>query len=286
MKSTTIDLAPMRVDGESFCGCYHNNPPEGYSLSGKHEPVISAVLDWWRNALQGMSNHTDDNEVFIERMVQLVDIELETGGRWPLFVNLGKTGCGCYCGILKDCTEAVLSPEVANVMKRREQGLEPVSAERPFCLPAAFVNDCNRMMYISDDVVVIAKWETDRGFQVEEVVWCKEGVSIPLAIAMEYWMDVAYDRFHLTWPDDTKRSEKATTIATFCECLFQSAGLSVDCVADEVPLSVIGANDIDAAERAARRSLCLYGDPLTMRITSDAVMVTWRKGTFNVWEKD
>lgn len=281
-----LDLTAVDVAGRSFCGHFHSDVPMDYCLSGNHEPTISAVLSWWEKVLSGMGNHADDNSAFIKRLSQLVDEDLETDARFPALIHLGKTGCGhCYCGMIKDVCEAVLTPAVANVMYLKERGQEPATAKRAFYLPAAFADDDTCAMYADDLAVLIVKWNRETGFQVKEVVWVKEGVSIPLIVAMQYWKDQADSLTGRSFYGTPQK--RFTAIANFCETLFKAVGLPVDCVAAEVPSTTIG---VEYANRAVEEAnLKLDNDfpsNIMMMISSDGVEVTIKGKSFWVWKKD
>lgn len=242
-------MKSVRVDPRAFYRNYvRSKVPIDYRVSGRH-PVISIVKEWWMRILSD-ENCFDCNDLFIARMEQLLDAEMKVGS--AAFIRFEKHPCGDYAGILAECVRTVLQYYT--------------SAE--YRLPSAFVNNSERAMLVSDRIVLIVKL-TDTGFVVEEVVWVEQGVSIPVAIAMElikYW---AYCVINSAAYDTPSKMQRA--LLTFRRKLFERVRLPYDCKMTTVWLSVIAAESVEKAAEEAGFKLANDFDYLCVTIKDGSV---------------
>ncbi len=247
----SMNLEPVRVDPRAFYRNYvRSNVPIDYKVSGRH-PVISIVKKWWMWILSD-ENCFDCNDLFVARMEQLLDAAMKVGS--AAFIRFEKHPCGDYAGILAECARTVLQYYT--------------SAE--YRLPSAFVNNSERAMLVSDRIVLIVKL-ADTGFVVEEVVWAEQGVSIPVAIAMElikYW---AYCVINSAAYDTPSKMQRA--LLTFRRKLFERVRLPYDCKMTTVWLSIIAAESVEEVAEEAGFELAADFDYLHATITDSSVTV-------------
>ena len=206
-------------------------------------------------------NHFGCNDLFLARMEQLLDAEMEAGS--TAFIRLKKLPSGDYDGILAECIRTLLQYTSAD-----------------YCLPSAFAKNSERAMLVSDRIVLVVKL-ADTSFTVEEIVWVEPGMSIPVAIAMElikYWAYCVIDSAAYDAP-----GEMQGAIFTLRWTLFRGVRFpyysgarvwpieipaeSVECAAEEAGFKL--ADDFDYFH------MTIKGDSVTISYSGEEPIVIW-----------